>query len=190
MRENDKEEKVKYEMEEIETINIELEHSVAKLLSENEGLHKEIGHLKKIYKDLDPLAPREKKVKSSTTSDSNTTVLSSTGLKCSTSTCISQSIGNKKNDRISQKPSRNKKNNVEAQPRKVNKLNRVAKPVGDVDVKHSLSNANSEILCASCNKSMFDDVHDKCLLDFVHKENSRSKSAKKHKKQNIWKPTV
>ncbi|GJU13167.1 hypothetical protein Tco_1135563 [Tanacetum coccineum] len=51
MRENDKEEKVKYEMEEIETINIELEHSVAKLLSENKRLHKEIEHLKKIYKD-------------------------------------------------------------------------------------------------------------------------------------------
>ncbi|GJZ48680.1 hypothetical protein Tco_0602512 [Tanacetum coccineum] len=51
MRENDKEEKVKHEMDEIETINIELEHSVAKLLSENEHLHKEIKHLKKIYKD-------------------------------------------------------------------------------------------------------------------------------------------
>ncbi|GJT07026.1 integrase, catalytic region, zinc finger, CCHC-type containing protein [Tanacetum coccineum] len=61
---------------------------------------------------------------------------------------------NKKNDRISQTPSRNKKNKVEAQPRKVNKLNRVVKPVCDVDVKHSLSNVNSEILCASCNKSM------------------------------------
>ncbi|GJX42751.1 hypothetical protein Tco_0257741 [Tanacetum coccineum] len=33
MRENDKEEKVKHEMDEIETINIELEHSVAKLLA-------------------------------------------------------------------------------------------------------------------------------------------------------------
>ncbi|GKD73487.1 hypothetical protein Tco_1331769, partial [Tanacetum coccineum] len=51
MRENDKEEKVKHEMKEIETINIELEHSMAKLLFENECLHKEIGHLKKIYKD-------------------------------------------------------------------------------------------------------------------------------------------
>ncbi|GJS61462.1 retrovirus-related pol polyprotein from transposon TNT 1-94 [Tanacetum coccineum] len=38
-------------MDEIKTINIELEHSVAKLLSENELLHKEIKHLKKIYKD-------------------------------------------------------------------------------------------------------------------------------------------
>ncbi|GJT78976.1 hypothetical protein Tco_1045701, partial [Tanacetum coccineum] len=51
MRENDKEEKVKQDMGEIETINIELKHSVAKLLYENERLHKEIEHLKKIYKD-------------------------------------------------------------------------------------------------------------------------------------------
>nr|GEW09294.1 hypothetical protein [Tanacetum cinerariifolium] len=51
MRENNKDEKVKLDMDEIETINIELEHSVAKLLSENELLHKEIEHLKRIYKD-------------------------------------------------------------------------------------------------------------------------------------------
>nr|GEW90814.1 retrovirus-related Pol polyprotein from transposon TNT 1-94 [Tanacetum cinerariifolium] len=51
MKENDKEEKVKHEMDEIKTINIELEHSVNKLLSENECLHKEIEHLKKVYKD-------------------------------------------------------------------------------------------------------------------------------------------
>ncbi|GKD83343.1 integrase, catalytic region, zinc finger, CCHC-type containing protein, partial [Tanacetum coccineum] len=38
-------------------------------------------------------------------------------------------------------------------------------------------------------KSLFDDVHDKCLLDFVKTMNSRAKSTKKHKKQNIWKPT-
>ncbi|GKD08210.1 retrovirus-related pol polyprotein from transposon TNT 1-94 [Tanacetum coccineum] len=36
---------------------------------------------------------------------------------------------------------------------------------------------------------MFDGVHDKCLLDLVQNENNRTKSAKKHKKQNIWKPT-
>ncbi|GKC45016.1 hypothetical protein Tco_1062738 [Tanacetum coccineum] len=51
MSENDKEENVKQDMDEIETINIELEHSVAKLLSKNECLHKEIDHLKRIYKD-------------------------------------------------------------------------------------------------------------------------------------------
>ncbi|GKE34705.1 retrovirus-related pol polyprotein from transposon TNT 1-94 [Tanacetum coccineum] len=87
------------------------------------------------------------------------------GVKCSTSNCGSKPPGNKRNDRISQTPSRNKKNKVEAQPRKVNKINRV-------DVQHSLSNANSEILCATCNKSMCDGVHDKCLLDLVQNGNN------------------
>ncbi|GKD35072.1 hypothetical protein Tco_1250581, partial [Tanacetum coccineum] len=130
-----------------------------------------------------------KHVESSNTSDSNTPVLSFTGVKCSTSNYGSKPPGNKRNDKISQTPSRNKKNKVEAQPRKVNKMNRVVKPVCDVDVKHSLSNANSKILCATCNKSMFDGVHDKCLLDLVQNGNNHTKSAKKHKKQNIRKPT-
>ncbi|GJW95327.1 retrovirus-related pol polyprotein from transposon TNT 1-94 [Tanacetum coccineum] len=42
---------VKKDIDEIETINIELEHSVAKLLLENENLRKEREHLKSIYKD-------------------------------------------------------------------------------------------------------------------------------------------
>ncbi|GJU49493.1 retrovirus-related pol polyprotein from transposon TNT 1-94 [Tanacetum coccineum] len=297
MRENDKEDKVKHEMEEIETINIELEHSVAKLLSENERLHKEIGHLKKIYKDqfdsikktcalskehddsliaqfnstsmenadlkrqiqdkvfvitslkndlrklkgkevenaaqipiattvapgmfkldLDPLAPSEKKVaitainkvkkvrfsepftsssnikqvESSKTSNSNTPVLSPTGLKCSTSTCRSQPTGNKKNDRISQKPSSNRKNKVEAQPRKVNKKNRVKEPICDDNVKHTMLNANSQLICVKCKQCMFDANHDVCFLNFVNDVNMHAKSKSKSNKiqvQNIWKPT-
>ncbi|GJW43178.1 hypothetical protein Tco_0071977 [Tanacetum coccineum] len=39
------------DIDEMETINIELEHSVAKLLSENENLRKERDHLKLILKD-------------------------------------------------------------------------------------------------------------------------------------------
>ncbi|GJW17433.1 retrovirus-related pol polyprotein from transposon TNT 1-94 [Tanacetum coccineum] len=81
------------------------------------------------------------------------------------------------------------KNKVEAQTRKVNKKNHVVEPIHDVDIKHSLLNANFEPTCATCKKSMFDGVHDKCLLDFVENVNSHAKSAKKHKKQNIWKPT-
>ncbi|GJU00230.1 hypothetical protein Tco_1110568 [Tanacetum coccineum] len=44
--------KVKTDIDVTETINIELEHSVAKLLAENEQLHKEKEHLKQTYKDL------------------------------------------------------------------------------------------------------------------------------------------
>ncbi|GJV90478.1 retrovirus-related pol polyprotein from transposon TNT 1-94 [Tanacetum coccineum] len=64
-----------------------------------------------------------KHVESSKTSDSNTPVLTSTGLKCSTSKCGSKPTSNKRNDKISQTPSRNMKNKVEVQPRKVNKKN-------------------------------------------------------------------
>ncbi|GJW85255.1 retrovirus-related pol polyprotein from transposon TNT 1-94 [Tanacetum coccineum] len=108
----------------------------------------------------EPLTPSSniKQVESSNTSDSNTPMLSSTRVKCSTSNCGSKPPGNKTNDRILQTPSRNKKNK------------------------------NSDILCATCNKSLFDGIHDKCVLDLVQNGNNHTKSAKKHKKQNVWKP--
>ncbi|GKC57683.1 hypothetical protein Tco_1085281 [Tanacetum coccineum] len=58
-------------------------------------------------------------------------------------------------------------------------------------VKHSMINVNSELICATCNKCLFDATHDFCFLDFVNDVNvrSKSKSAKSNKQQNIWKPT-
>ncbi|GJU46406.1 hypothetical protein Tco_1203672 [Tanacetum coccineum] len=44
--------KINKEIEILETINIELKHSVAKLRAENEKLHKENEHSKQTYKDL------------------------------------------------------------------------------------------------------------------------------------------
>nr|GEV30224.1 integrase, catalytic region, zinc finger, CCHC-type, peptidase aspartic, catalytic [Tanacetum cinerariifolium] len=76
---------------------------------------------------------------------------------------------NKKNDRNSKTPSRNMKNKVEAQPRNVNKKNRVVEPIRNVDDKQSQLNANSKLICATCKKSMFDGVHDLCILDFLKK---------------------
>ncbi|GKD20826.1 hypothetical protein Tco_1222529, partial [Tanacetum coccineum] len=52
LKEKSNEAKVKHDIDVIKMINIELEHSVAKLLTENEHLNKEIKHLKKTYKDL------------------------------------------------------------------------------------------------------------------------------------------
>ncbi|GJY69477.1 hypothetical protein Tco_0472459 [Tanacetum coccineum] len=52
VHETSNEAKVKNDIDVLETINIELEHSVAKLLAENEQLHKENEHLKQTYKDL------------------------------------------------------------------------------------------------------------------------------------------
>ncbi|GJW46394.1 hypothetical protein Tco_0078040 [Tanacetum coccineum] len=47
------------------------------------------------------------------------------------------------------------------------------------ELKNSVANLHTENECP----------FDKCLLDLVQNGNKRTKSAKKHKKQNIWKPT-
>ncbi|GKA29727.1 hypothetical protein Tco_0715972 [Tanacetum coccineum] len=52
VKETSNEAKVKNDIDVIETINIELEHSVAKLLAANEQLHKENEYLKQTYKEL------------------------------------------------------------------------------------------------------------------------------------------
>ncbi|GKF39176.1 hypothetical protein Tco_0119237, partial [Tanacetum coccineum] len=51
MREKSKEENVNYDYCELETKNVELENSVAKLISENERLCNEINHVKQVFKD-------------------------------------------------------------------------------------------------------------------------------------------
>ncbi|GJY14191.1 hypothetical protein Tco_0383500 [Tanacetum coccineum] len=127
----------------------------------------------KKFRFAEPLtsSSNSKQVESSKILDSNTHVLSSIGLQCSTSKSRSKPTGNKRNDRISQTPSKNMKNKVESQPRKVNKKNRVVKPICD-------DNVNSGLNCATCKKYLLDDVHDKCLLDFVKNVTSHAKSAK------------
>nr|GEW11026.1 ribonuclease H-like domain-containing protein [Tanacetum cinerariifolium]GFA17767.1 ribonuclease H-like domain-containing protein [Tanacetum cinerariifolium] len=110
-----------------------------------------------------------KQVELSTTSYSNTLMLSPTGLKCSTSNCGSKPTGNKNNNRISQTPSRNVKKKVEAQPRKVNKNNHVVKPIRNVDVKQSWLNVNSELICATCRT--FTIVDNSCPLTKITSAN-------------------
>nr|GEV92840.1 hypothetical protein [Tanacetum cinerariifolium] len=257
MRENDKEEKVKHDMNEIETINIELEHSVAKLLSENECLNKEIEHLKNIYKDqfdsikktralskehcdslITQLNPKsmenadlkcqiQEKVFVTTTLqnelrrqkgkhvlDNATTIAPGNalenrilvnhsytllasflgkgdypGLKISTSASRSRPTRNKKNDMISQTSSSNMKNKVEVQRMRVkyksNKKNRVKDPICDANVKHTMLNVNSELICVKCKQCMFDANHDVCFFDFANDVNVRSKSMSAKTANNI-----
>ncbi|GJV07257.1 hypothetical protein Tco_1344913 [Tanacetum coccineum] len=113
----------------------------------------------------------------------------------STSASRSQPSDNTKNNRISRTTNSNPKNKVEDHPRSVkansNKKNRVIEPVCNANVKHTMLNANSELMCVKCNQCMFDANHDVCFLEFVNDVNVRSKSisAKWSKKKNIWKPT-
>ncbi|GJZ51773.1 retrovirus-related pol polyprotein from transposon TNT 1-94 [Tanacetum coccineum] len=141
------------------------------------------------------LSNTKKQVDSYNTQDSNPPLLTSIGMKSSTSTSRLQPSGNTKKIRISRTTSNNHKNKVEDYPRSVksssNKKNRVIKPVYNANVKHSMLNANSELNCVTCNECMFDAIHDLCVLDFINDLNvrSKSKSAKSSKKKTTWKPT-
>ncbi|GJV42822.1 putative ribonuclease H-like domain-containing protein [Tanacetum coccineum] len=116
-------------------------------------------------------------------------------MKSSTSASRSQPSGNTNHNRISQTTSSNMKNKVEDHPRSVksssNKKSRVSKLVCNANVTHSMLNANSELIYATCNESMFNAIHDLCVLDFVNDVSvrSKSKSSKRSKKKTTWKPT-
>ncbi|GJU28673.1 hypothetical protein Tco_1167294 [Tanacetum coccineum] len=104
-------------------------------------------------------------------------------------------LGNTKNNRILQTTSSNKKNKVEDHSRSVksksNKMNRIIEHVCNANVKHTMLNANFELIYVKCKECMFDANYDVCFLEFVNDVNvrSKSKSAKKSKNKNIWKPT-
>ncbi|GKD64277.1 hypothetical protein Tco_1306385 [Tanacetum coccineum] len=135
-----------------------------------------------------------KQIESSKTTDSNKPVLSSIGLKSSTKVSRSHPSGNKRNDRILQPQPSNLKNKIEAQHRNVtlraNKRNHVKTLVCDANVKHIMLNANSKIIFLKCNQCMFDANHDAYFLEYVSDMNvrSKSKSVKKHKTKEVWKP--
>ncbi|GJZ55698.1 retrovirus-related pol polyprotein from transposon TNT 1-94 [Tanacetum coccineum] len=82
---------------------------------------------------------------------SNKPMLSSTGVKPSTSASGSHPSGNTKKDKIRQTPSSTQKNKVEAHPRKVKSSLKykdcVVEPKGTAHVQHSKLNANSELKC-------------------------------------------
>ncbi|GJR54775.1 hypothetical protein Tco_1405296 [Tanacetum coccineum] len=122
-------------------------------------------------------------------------MLSSTGVKRSTSASGSQPSGNTKKDKIQQTQSRILKNKVEAHPRKVKSSlknkDHVVEPKGTAHVQHFKLNANSDHKCVKCNGCMLSDNHDLCVLDLIKNVNARAKSrsVKKNSKRKVWKPT-
>ncbi|GJX55329.1 hypothetical protein Tco_0285226 [Tanacetum coccineum] len=101
-----------------------------------------------------PVTSLENKItKTTSTSNlvSNKPMLSSTGVKPSTSANRSQPSGNTKKDKIQQTPRTG-------------------------NVQHSKLNANSELKCVKCNGCMLFDNHDLCVLDFINNVNARVKS--------------
>ncbi|GJZ43829.1 putative ribonuclease H-like domain-containing protein [Tanacetum coccineum] len=102
-------------------------------------------------------------------------MLSSIGVKLSTSASGSQPSGNIKKDKIRQTPSSTQKNKVEAHPRKVEsnlKKKTVLLNLKELHMQHSKLNANSELKCVKCNGCMLSDNHDLCVLDFINNVNA------------------
>ncbi|GJS25208.1 hypothetical protein Tco_0453840 [Tanacetum coccineum] len=126
---------------------------------------------------------------------SNKTMLSSTGVKPSTSASGLQPLDRIKKDKIQQTPSSTQKNKLEAHPRKVKSSLKnkdcVVAPNGTANVQHSKLNANSKLKCVKCNGCILSDNHDLCVLDFINNGNARvkSKSIKESSKRKVWKPT-
>ncbi|GJU19776.1 hypothetical protein Tco_1153118 [Tanacetum coccineum] len=227
---------VKKDIDEIETINIELEHRVAKLIAENEHLKQ---NYKQLYDSIKPSRVRAEEHDESLVNQLNQNTeqaailreiveqakslnpldsasysafagtpinkkktfrfaepVISSRVSRSTKSSRSKSTDNIKNDRILQISSRTqKKNKVEDHYRIVNsclnKPNCVVEPSGNAHVHHSKLNTNSELMFVKCNSSMFDARHKLCFLKFVSDMNAsfKSKSVKKAKKKEEWKPT-
>nr|GEW60852.1 ribonuclease H-like domain-containing protein [Tanacetum cinerariifolium] len=130
-------------------------------------------------KSLNPLNNSLDHASSSSNLVSNKPVLSSTGVKPSTSASGSQPFGNTKKDKIQRPPSRNQKNKVEAHPR---------------TVKSSMKNKNHvvkpKLICVKCNGCMLSDNQDLCVFNSVNDVNacSKSKFVNKISKRKVWKP--
>nr|GEV44278.1 integrase, catalytic region, zinc finger, CCHC-type, peptidase aspartic, catalytic [Tanacetum cinerariifolium] len=135
------------------------------------------------------------KTTSSTNVVSNKPVLSSTGVNLLTSASGSQFQGDTKKDRIQQTQSRAKKNKLEDHPRTVRPSLHNKKSVVNTkaisSVPKSKLNVNFDLKCITCNRCLFFDNHDLCVLEFINSVNARvkSKSAKKPVNRKIWKPT-
>ncbi|GJT75372.1 retrovirus-related pol polyprotein from transposon TNT 1-94 [Tanacetum coccineum] len=212
--------KVEQDMDEIETINIELEHNLKGQIQEKvfvtTTLQNELRRLKGknvldnattitnattiapgMFKlDIEPISHRLKNNRDAhedylkKTIENTDTIHglierarkqnpSEPLLDSASIDSKSQPSGNTKNNRILRPTSSNMKNKVEDHPRSVksksNKMNRGVETICNADVKHSMLNANSELICATCNKCMFEAIHDVCVLDFVKDVNARSK---------------
>nr|GFC49780.1 hypothetical protein [Tanacetum cinerariifolium] len=126
--------------------------------------------------------------------DSNTPVLSSTGVAFAFIASGSQSKDNTKKNRIRRTIKKAKETKLEDHPRKVksslNKASVVASRANSSVIK-SVSNVNPNLKCASCNGCLFANNHDKCVVEYINSVNARrkSKSAKKPVNRKVWKTT-
>nr|GEW95165.1 retrovirus-related Pol polyprotein from transposon TNT 1-94 [Tanacetum cinerariifolium] len=108
--------------------------------------------------------------------DSNTPVLSSTGVILVSSASRSMSQDNTKKNMIRQTQRKAKKNKIKDHLRTIkSSLNKksVVDSKATSSVINSVSNVNFDLKCASCNGCLFSDNHDACVVAYIKSVNAR-----------------
>nr|GEY55960.1 hypothetical protein [Tanacetum cinerariifolium] len=123
--------------------------------------------------------------------ESNSPVLSSTGVALVSSDSGSQSKDNTKKNRIRRTLKKAKETELEDHPRKAkSSLNkaRVVDSRANSSVIKSVSNVTPDLKCATCNRCLFSDNHDKCVVEYINSVNAcrKSKSAKKTVNRKVY----
>ncbi|GJW91692.1 retrovirus-related pol polyprotein from transposon TNT 1-94 [Tanacetum coccineum] len=200
--------KIKMDMDEIETLNIELDHRVSKLIAKNE-------HLKQTYKQLyDPIKPTRVRSKEQCDAlinqvnqksveifDLNAKLqeqgLIVTALKNDLRKLKGKALADNAITKHTIDPELLKIDVKPIAPKLLN--NRIShsdylkhtQEEATILREHSKLNANSELICVKCNGCMLFDNHDLCVLNSVNDVNVRakSKSVKKTSKRKVWKLT-
>ncbi|GJT90028.1 hypothetical protein Tco_1078873 [Tanacetum coccineum] len=208
--------KVKHDIDVLETINIELESSVAKLLAENEKLNKENEHLKQTYKELyDSIKMTRIQIK-----DHNNSLIAQVNLNTELKNFAKPSILGKpvlqphRNQSVVRQQTSFKSERCKfSKPRfasQVDVINNLSKPVTPhyvpkvrefvfvkphyVIASGSSRNSSNESYGSNdmahkyyLEKCVFNANHDDCITKFLKKVNSRAK-VQSLKTRNINKP--
>ncbi|GJR47351.1 retrovirus-related pol polyprotein from transposon TNT 1-94 [Tanacetum coccineum] len=194
LRGNGEDSSVKMDMDEIETLNIELEHRVTKLVTENE-------HLKQTYKQLyDSIKPKrvqskeqcdelikQVNIKSGEISDLNAKLqeqgLVIAALKNELRKLKGKAIDNKETVTHSVDPNVSKDNMEPITP----KLNGTVNVNGSAVVQNLKKQDNSDYVCIHRDDCMSSD--NLCVSNSMNDVKFRAKPKKNKSKKDIWKPT-
>ncbi|GKB39299.1 retrovirus-related pol polyprotein from transposon TNT 1-94 [Tanacetum coccineum] len=183
---NENVENVKKEINEIETINIELEHSqIQEKALANETLKNELIRLKG-KKVVDSVAPKPKATTIAQVTPKERLIAFTQKNKDSRiqPTDLVTSLQNK-DKRVRFTEPVTSSGNTNTRPDSSSNL--VSNKLMLSSTGHSKLNANSELICVKCNGCMLSDNHDLCVLNVVN-DHEKSKSVKKISKRKVWKP--
>nr|GEV43557.1 hypothetical protein [Tanacetum cinerariifolium] len=189
---------VKREVEEIETLNIELDHKSAEVSDLNASLQEKVLVITALKEQLNKLKGKVNRIADTdyirhTQEESATLreIVERVTLVYSASRSMSQD--NTKKNRIWQTQRKAKKNKLEDHLRIVKScLNKksVVDSKATSSVTNYVSNVNSDLKCTLCNGCLFSDNHDACVVAYINSVNAsiKSKSVKTPIIRKVWQP--